>query len=177
MCPYLYEVELVPVEKKFLPFLDALWKDPLVTKYTGIPPEGISVNKWYQNFMKSKKKNRDSFEQFIVIDCERRPLGETAFAMLPDVFSFGDWNKDEERPCAMADIKLARDHWDKGIGTHAFLKLIEFVFSKTHASDLIGLPYIDNTRAKNMYSRCGLNFTGHKNPNGFLVYKIAREAW
>jgi len=171
-----YLTKLVPFEERYLGFLDMLWKDTEVTCYTGIPSQGIYIKKWYEGYLLAKSRSKGASEQYIVT-LDGKPIGETAFGMLPNIFSFGTWVKDEQRACALADIKLNKQYWGRGLGYDAFMQLIDVVFSKAGADDMITLPYIKNARAIKMYKRCGLTDIGCVNPRDVAVHAITKEGW
>lgn len=168
------EVKLVPFKKKYIAFLEGLWKDPDVNAYTGMPRGGVEMDLWYGQYKMSKKAPGFNSEQYIIL-ADGMPVGETAFGMLPNGFVFGTWEKSFSRRCALADIKLMKRFWGKGIAFDAFKQLIEIIFEKADAHDIITIPNMDNKRALNLYKRCGFKDTGESNPQKNLVFILSKE--
>ena len=171
------KTRIVPFDRKYLPFLGALWKDPEVTCMTGIPPQGIDIDLWYERYLDGKARSRGASEQFIILDEDGRPVGESAFGMLPKTFMFGSWVKDEHRPAAMADIKIARDRWGRGYGLDAFCQVVDHIFEHTEGMDIVTLPQDANERAIRLYTRCGFRSTGDVSAQKINVYILSRESW
>ncbi|MBN1786532.1 MAG: GNAT family N-acetyltransferase [Candidatus Methanofastidiosa archaeon] len=169
-------IELVPFDKGYLGFLDKLWKYKEVNRYTGIPEGGIDIGLWYEQYKLSKGKCISRSEQYIIL-ADGRPVGETAFAMLPSTFAFGNWEKDPQRPCSLMDVKLKREHWGKGIARTAVLELIGIIFSTTGALDIISIVHKNNRRGIKLYSRCGFRDTNKFNAKGNLIYILSREGF
>lgn len=167
------EISLIPVERKHLPFLEKIWKDPLTSKQTGIPSQGIDIESWYMGHLKAKK--RGGCAQYI-IRMGNEPVGEIAYGTLPDTFLFGSWEKDPSRKAAMADIKVDSGYWGRGIGKEAFSLLLDAIFSETEVMDVVTIPFGDNKRAIRLFKDCGMRPTGDENPRGVQVYMISREA-
>jgi len=168
------KVELVVFRKEYLNFLEELWKDPKVNRYTGMPPGGIDMGLWLKQYEASKVRGGFSSEQYIIL-LDGRPIGEIAFGLTPRAFAFGSWEKDINRPCAIADIKLKKDKWGKGIERRALAKLIHIIFDRSPAADIISIPHKDDKRTRRILKGCGFEFSGHSNPEGNLIYILQRE--
>lgn len=171
------KTQLVPFEKKYLSFLEELWKDPQVTCMTGLPARGIDMELWYERYLEGKARSKGDSEQFIILDEQGTPIGETAFGMLPKTFMFGSWNKDENRPAAMADIKVSSHLWGRGYGLDAFCQVVDHIFENTGAMDIVTLPQDSNERAIRLYTRCGFGPTGDVSAQKINVYILPRESW
>ena len=171
------KTRLVPFDRRYLPFLSSLWQDARVTCMTGLPPGGIDMDAWYENYIEGKRRSKGGSEQFVILDEEGEPVGETAFGTLPKTFQFGSWVKDERRDAAMADIKIAYGLWGRGYGLDAFTQLVEHVFSHTGVMDIVTLPQDQNERALRLYARCGFVPAGGATAHKIQVYILSREAW
>lgn len=155
-------------------FLEGLWKDSDVNAYTGMPRGGVEMELWYNQYKLSKKAPGFNSEQYIIL-VDGAPVGEAAFGMLPNGFVFGTWEKSFSRRCALADIKLMKRFWGRGIAYGALMQLIDAIFEKADSHDIVTIPNKENVRALNLYKRCGFKDTGDSNCQGNLVYLLSRE--
>ena len=172
-----HKTRIVPFDRKYLPFIDDLWKDPQVTCMTGIPARGIDINLWYERYLEGKARSREASEQFIILDEGGEPIGESAFGTLPATFMFGNWTKDEHRPAAMVDIKIVSAKWGRGYGLDAFCQVVDHICEHTGALDIVTLPQDGNERAIRLYTRCGFVATGDVSAHKINVYLLSRESW
>jgi len=170
------QIELEPFDKKYLGFLDRIWKYKGVNKYSGIPSGGIDIKRWHDQYLLSKKGKAFRSEQYIIL-LDGRPAGEEAFGMLYEAFTFGDWEKDVFRPCSLADIKIREYLWGKGIASEAMRKMIEIIFTSTDSLDIIAIVHKNNSRAKRLFERCGFKDTQKGNIKDNIVYLLSKEGW
>ncbi|MHC5036245.1 MAG: GNAT family N-acetyltransferase [Planctomycetota bacterium] len=131
-------------EERDLEALRTLWNNGEVMKYVGYPKGlGITepeVQRWFQVLRNQNKK-----KHFVVLADKDSFCGELNYIV------------DAKNRSASLDIKLLPECQGKGVGFSAFTRLIEMVFQRESTIDTVWVePHKENTKARNLYKKCGL---------------------
>jgi RimJ/RimL family protein N-acetyltransferase len=144
-----------------LPFLLALWQSPDVMRYAdefprlrGWSKESDPDRAW-NAYVRRRAELGPAYTQLILRLPDGTAIGESFFAPLPEGATFGRWSKPRGILCLMGDIKLARAHWGKGLGTHGMRRVLKVAFQEVGCHLFVVPPHRKNPAALRLYEKVG----------------------
>jgi RimJ/RimL family protein N-acetyltransferase len=177
-------VTVTELGKADLPFLFDLWNIPEVMRYADEFPglRGWSrkedPDQVWGEYEARRSRLGIAYTQLILWLSEDTRIGESFVAPLEEGYTFGRWEKPEEIPCVMGDIKLAPSYWGRGLGTKGMRQIVRWVFSHTYCELFVVPPHRRNPAAEGVYRKAGFIFyTGMKSWRNHRIMELSRESY
>lgn len=145
-------IQIRPTSREDLPFLQALWNDGNVMRYKGYPDGMHVTDACMERWWSMTPQAQDATTNDLALTpphctlhlLDGTPIGELSYSL------------DVQRR-ARIDLKLAAQYWGQGLATEALTLALRELFAITDITKVIVEPVPANTRALQLFQRCGFH--------------------
>ena len=174
-------VTLTEMDVADLPFLQHLWRDKDVRRYSDELPilRGWSkddpIETAWQGYQDRCRQCGAEYRQLILRLADNTPIGESFYGPLPEGCTFGVWHKPADLAYVLGDIKLVPAYWHQGYGSTGMRLVVKHVFQHASCDRFVVPPHRANPAAKRVYEKAGFVDTGVVIWGGHHIFELSRE--